>query len=144
MYEVASMPPMVNANHEVVYGVDGRKIVFSGIRTGVRTSTINAAEDIIRAICRQESISHKQYLFFDLLTHTGYESRELKPGCYKIAQLRITCNSGNVSVEQWMWGRCSPAVENAFDRFIGKTESGSKKNVMHTPGEDGIEMRFLL
>lgn len=71
---------------EVVYLVYRNKIYFTGISAG-KKSTINAAEDVIKAICKTEGLRRQDYVFYDVIcqsSYAGYASGE-----YRISRLII-------------------------------------------------------
>ncbi|MBI4132403.1 MAG: hypothetical protein HY474_02110 [Candidatus Sungbacteria bacterium] len=76
--------------NRVVYVILGKCCYFSGIeRCGLgryATSTINAAESIIKAISGQEGVLISALRWFDLQTHRGYKRR---PGTYELDELLI-------------------------------------------------------
>lgn len=76
--------------NKVVYVIVGSCCYFSGIERKKRTSTINAAESIIEAIAKQERIPMKEFRFFDLQTHRGYDKR---PGEYEFDELILEENA---------------------------------------------------
>lgn len=57
----------------VVYTVLDNQVFFSGITLPREsTSTINAVESIISAICEAEALDWKTTTFYDIRTHRGY------------------------------------------------------------------------
>lgn len=73
-------------NGEVVYRIQGKKVMFSAIQSALEaTSSINAAESIVKAICNTEGIDwrkpsfFKEYEFYDLTTPLGYRHRTEYP-----------------------------------------------------------------
>ncbi len=65
-------PPLSQV--EIAYRVMGNKIIFTALEkaTGAKTSTINAAEEIVRLICEAEGLKWQECEFFDLQTWVGY------------------------------------------------------------------------
>lgn len=68
-------------NGGVVYEIRDKKVIFSAICAGT-TSSVNAAEAIIIAVCEAEGIDWRdpafceRYEFYDLSTPVGYPSRK--------------------------------------------------------------------
>lgn len=54
-----------------------RALIFSGVTSRGRASTINSAREIIEAIVKQESIDINSRDFYDLQTYKGYEHLKL-------------------------------------------------------------------
>lgn len=82
----------------VAYIVDGDRVYFTGLdKHG--TSTINAAETIVKAIASEEERSWVGLEFFDLQTHTGYTSRN--PGQYEIDRLRVKARCDELVIDGW-------------------------------------------
>lgn len=91
--EVAPVPPLKKVKYrgfrghdgEVVYQMRGNKVLFSAL-TGAdqTTSTVNAAEAVIKAICEAEEINWRdggfpqRFKFYDLMTKKGYPGRKLE------------------------------------------------------------------
>ena len=68
--------------HKVAYVIMGNKCYFSGLERG--TSTINAAEDVIASIAKQEGVDFSDLRYFDIQTRMSY--RKL-PGEYEVNEL---------------------------------------------------------
>ena len=66
---------------------ENRKVFFSGTEQK-GTSTVNAAPDVILAICHAARIAPADYTFFDVLTHRGIPGKD--PGYCEIHELRIS------------------------------------------------------
>ena len=77
----------------------GLAILFSGVGTVGRTSTIDAAEDIIRAIAAQEDIDPTASVFYDLETYKGYEN--MKPGQCLLNRIGFDVHNGDVCNVSW-------------------------------------------
>ncbi len=67
---------------EIVYRKEGGKVIFSALKgSDQATSTINAAEEIVKAICLAEGIEWRDpaffdnFEFYDFTTLLGYPSR---------------------------------------------------------------------
>jgi hypothetical protein len=82
----------------VVYMFQDGAVYFSALNSD-GTSSINAAEKIIRLIAvRQEMSSHHAVKFYDVQTHRGY--LHMAAGEFLIT--RIQCRKGtDISVEKW-------------------------------------------
>lgn len=72
-----------NRDGKIIYQRSGSVVIFSAITSsGESTSSVNAAEAIIAAICKAESVDPKdpgfckKYEFFDLSTPVGYPNRK--------------------------------------------------------------------
>ena len=75
------------------------------------TSTINAAEAIVAAICRQEGISRDDLYFYDLQTARGYD----KPlGLFQYDRLKLD------RVLRWQPEICPAEVIRLFAEFLGE------------------------
>ncbi|MFA6437258.1 MAG: hypothetical protein WC242_03775 [Candidatus Paceibacterota bacterium] len=80
-------------------------------------STINCAEDIVRAIARKENKPIKAFRFFDLQTHTGYESK--RPGEVEYDQLLLEMIDDELlSVQEWLPEECPAKVREIFREYI--------------------------
>ena len=86
----AGFGPMFPEFNRVVYAIVGDCCYFSGIEKKFRTSTINAADSVITAICKQEGILPDRLRWFDLQTHRGYDSKQ--PGEFELDELVILPN----------------------------------------------------
>jgi len=73
----------------VVYAIIDGCCYFSGIERERRTSTINAAESIIKAISEQEGVAIERLRWFDLQTHLGYRKGH---GEYELDEVLIGFN----------------------------------------------------
>jgi len=103
---------------QVVYVIiNGNQCIFSGITPGpARTSTINAAEDIIMAIAEAEGVEAENLQFFDLQTGTGYEK---KPKEYEFDKLLVVYDEkGKPFVRGWADSECPRSILEAFSKFI--------------------------
>ncbi len=104
----------------VAYVVVGNQVYFSGLTPPQQsTSTINAAESIIQAICRAADLDWRACEFYDIQTHWGYSQRAA--GQWVIDQLHVVCHSSDPNrpyVVSWTpLGRelLPPAVFQLFD-----------------------------
>ena len=92
-------PPMTKS--KVAYVVDGYNIYFSGLERR-KTSTINAAEEVILVLCRAEGLKWQNCQFYDIQTHLGYRK---SPGEYIVDSLKVIRPSGgspeSLFVEAW-------------------------------------------
>lgn len=87
---------------EVAYMIVGNNVLFTALipYTKGATSSINAAEAIIHAICRAENIRWEDYTFFDAQTSLGYPHHE--SGYFCIDRLEIEPRDGeHIHVESW-------------------------------------------
>lgn len=94
-----------------VYLIYGPSVYFSGLGKD-NTSTINAAEEIVRIICTLEDIDWKVYTFFDVQTFRGYPGK--RPGKYSIDKLMIRDNPYKEGCAVIGWNN---VVASASDRF---------------------------
>ena len=109
----------INCIGEVAYLIlkDGTCVItYSRLVSGSMwlekaTSTINAIEDIVKAICKKERRKPKGLVFYDLQTSRAYKQ---KPGQFVFD--RITFTNGNPS---WNQVVCPPRIVDAFRAFIG-------------------------
>ena len=97
---------------EVAYLVKGKKVIFTatGKTEGQAPTTINGAEKVIEAICRQEGIDWRDFEFFDLQTGAGQYSRHARWETTALDRLIFDRDSPTLEVKRW---------ETLFD-----TESG--------------------
>lgn len=73
---------------QIAYVVDGNNIYFAGLTPPHEaTSTINAAEAVIVAICTAGGVHWKHGTFHDVQTHRGYN---YPVGSYIITQLEVS------------------------------------------------------
>ena len=105
-------------------GVHKPVCVFSGIGLD-RTSSINAAEIIVDAICTKEGIVCEEYSFCDLQTHLGYRQPS---GYYEFSMLEFDRGKKRYShgtllacgtVVNWQPLECPLIVFQAFTSLIG-------------------------
>lgn len=104
----------------VAYLRKGKRCVFSGISLPPRTSTINNAEVIIKAICFEEQVHWKNLIFFDLQTHSGYPSKET--GFVEYDQLTLEEDkdeSDKFRVRYWHRVDLPADIHQAFREYIG-------------------------
>jgi len=78
------------------------------------TSSINAAEDIVEAICAQEGCQFHQLRFFDLQTHLGYSSKQ--PGHFEYDEVELESLSGT---PRWIKANLPTEIRTLFAREIG-------------------------
>lgn len=85
----------------VRYVVYVNKVYFSALTSAREsTSTINAAERIIRSICTAEGLEWSNYMFFDIQTSVGYPWHD--QGYFKAEKLDVTAiGGGDFAVEGW-------------------------------------------
>ncbi|MFA5070061.1 MAG: hypothetical protein WC528_02165 [Patescibacteria group bacterium] len=100
---------------EVDYVIINRQCTFSAL-TREATSTINVAENVIRAIAAQEGISPSRLEFFDLQTHRGYDSKE--PGELEYDSL-VVDYSKDIRVIDWIPCVCPEEIQELFAEHIG-------------------------
>ena len=97
---------------KVAYVIIGREVFFSGLtRT---TTTINAAEEIIRAICEAEGIRWQDFTFVDIQTHCGYPKT---PGDFEADVLELRSGE-ELTVEGWRPANLPKEVRQLFDDLI--------------------------
>lgn len=90
---------------QFVYMVEGYRVYFSGVERG--TSTINAAEEVIQAICQTERIRWEDQIFYDVRTSKGYPGH--RPEWCEVERLTVKETGGRIEVTQWQ------TVASAFD-----------------------------
>lgn len=135
------VPGMPRYN-KVVYVIMENCCYFSGIEREKRTSTINAAESIIKSIAQQEGVSPMSFRYFDLQTHRGYDKL---PGEYQLDELilekdprgerkggteeieiegekvlLITGDSYGFTIGSWRPTECPPDILEIFKEYIGE------------------------
>lgn len=112
--------PLVGPKWATVdYARVGNTIIFSGI-TNPATSTINAAEDIILAICAQEGCQPTAVRCFDLQTHLNYSGTE--PGEFMYDEVKFKVRGGKLEDLSWDGSvPCPPEVVALFREHIGGT-----------------------
>ncbi|MFA6391869.1 MAG: hypothetical protein WCW66_03925 [Patescibacteria group bacterium] len=127
--------PHLGPEAYVAYAIMARCVVFSGL-TPNTTSTVNAAENIIMAICRAEGMEPNKFAFFDLQTSQTYGRFE--PGEFELSLLEFNyiphfCGavykgsdgsvtigtSGPIQVMSWEPFPYSPEVVKLFAEQIG-------------------------
>lgn len=94
------LPPITES--EVAYMIQGNMVIFSATHNVVsgKTSTINAAEEIVGLICEAEGITDwKSYKFYDLQTAIGYPHHQ--QGYFSIDELVFTL-AEHIAVGGWM------------------------------------------
>lgn len=99
---------------EVNYVVNDGVCVFSGITpSGEAMSTINAAEDIIKAIASREGIKPMETTFFDLVTSRSYS--HLEGDAHEFKRLDATYDeNGEPQVTAWEDAVCPPETLRLF------------------------------
>lgn len=111
----------------------GDATIFSGI-TNPATSTINAAEDVIAAICVQERCRPTDVRWFDLQTRLNYSGTE--PGEFMYDEVKFKVRGGTLVDLSWDESvPCPPEVITMFREHIGGTgEAYRMKNPLdHRP-----------
>lgn len=108
----AGFGPMFPEFNRVVYAIVGDCCYFSGIEKKLRTSTINAAESIIMAICKQEGVFPNRLRWFDLQTHHGYDSKQ--PGGFELDEVVFKHDSK----VYWIPTLCPPDIFLLFREYI--------------------------
>lgn len=94
----------------VVYIISGKHCVFSALLWNTQTS-INAAEEIIAAICKKEGLRQHDLQFYDLLTHLGY--RLFSPGSFVFKKIILQPEI------RWEHIECPAGVVEVFRGYIG-------------------------
>ena len=100
--------------HKIAYVIIGDKCYFSGLERG--TSTINAAEDIIASIAKQERVRFSRLRYFDIQTRLGY--RKL-PGKYEINELAYEACRTGPKITAWGMAHLPEDVQSIFNEHIG-------------------------
>jgi len=117
----------------VFYTMIGNCCYFSGTQRFIVTSTINAAEDIVYSIAKQEGKEVKDLRFFDLQTHQCYN---FAPGTFQLDELIIEFDEEmdeeieegveiiggsehGFDVTGWQTTKCPEKVINLFREQIG-------------------------
>lgn len=80
-----------------VYLCDGDRIFFSGLEG--HPSTINAAEQVVLAICKAEGLEWQNCTFYDIQTRSGYPTHEI--GWYAVDRLILVDTNGSPHVDAW-------------------------------------------
>lgn len=89
------------------------RLAWAGIDGIIRaTSSINAVEEIVQAICRQEGMSLQELVFHDLQTCLGYIKKE---GEFEFDRIKFSAVDG----VSWRPMRCSQEVIELFGDYIG-------------------------
>lgn len=104
--------------HKVVYYIEGNCCYFSGIERG--TSTINAAEDVIQSIAKQEKVALISLRYFDIQTHKGYYKL---PGKYQVNELKFRLGREMTEKETLK------SIEKRFRCKVIKSNISGKKSV---------------
>lgn len=108
--------------NKFAYFTDGCICVFCGIENDlVATSTINAAEEIIRTIANEENKRIGYFRYFDLQTYSGGYSH--LPGKYQLDELEIRSRNGDRDVEAVAWNpvkRFPLEILEQFRKYIGQ------------------------
>lgn len=110
--------PNLNADFStVVYAIIGNTCVFT--KKGRRgTSTINAAESIIFAICIKERMDPRSGLFYDLSTCQEYS--HLQPGEFEFAQIHFRLEENQPVQPSWDTRQTCPSkIVKLFKQYIG-------------------------
>jgi len=102
--------------NKVAYVIIGGLCYFTGIESENRTSTINAAEEVIMAISAQEQAPTSNLRFFDIQCRSGYEF--YFPGQLKMDELVYDAKEN--SVNQWLPTICDVKIIEMFRQYIGK------------------------
>ncbi len=105
---------------EVTYVIHGKNIYYTGLHRN-RTSTINAAENVVGAICEAEKIGWRDYTFHDVVCQSCY--KHYKPGEFRIAQLQLEPNERSFRVIFYRDVAISPGIP-APEGFVSKVEPG--------------------
>ncbi|OGY15645.1 MAG: hypothetical protein A2784_04505 [Candidatus Chisholmbacteria bacterium RIFCSPHIGHO2_01_FULL_48_12] len=97
-------------NGEVAYQRRGNKVLFSAItEAGETTSTVNAAEAVVKAICEAEGVDWRgedfgSLEFYDLMTKVGYPCRKLED--WEINRLGVVVGNVDgkkqIQVTEWI------------------------------------------
>ena len=79
-------------------------------------SSINAAEDLVKSICRAEHCRPTQLHFFDLQTCLGYSS--MQPGDYELELLKLKVLGAEITCTGWEPYWCPVEIHEAFFPYI--------------------------
>ena len=103
--------------NKAVYVIKGNSCYFSGIEKKKSTSTINAAEEIVKAIVTQENVSVHVLCYFDIQTYKGYHKF---PGEYEVDELIISPEGGKgFHVSSWDPTVLPDNICDLFQEYIG-------------------------
>ncbi len=103
----------------VEYIIQDNNCIFTGIT--ISGSTINYAREIIDAICKKEGINDKNFTFFDLQTHKGYQGK--RPGEFEYSILEFSD-----SKMTWDNITCLDWIKLLFSDHIGPNAYEQKKS----------------
>ncbi len=100
--------------------------VFTALDDACMGSSINNAEEIIKAICNKERVDPFCMRFFDLQTRTSYGGglRKLKPGDFEFDEVLIVPSSQRIQgfhADCWKLTKCPSQVIKKFAAFIDGT-----------------------
>lgn len=113
MYRVFHGDPDEN----VVYLILGNEVYFTGILDNPRaTSTINAAENVVKAIRTAEPQLDQGTIYYDIQTHRGGYGK--KPGEYEVDRLVLHWHENQFSVEEWIPDQLPQEVLECFRHLI--------------------------
>ncbi len=91
--------PATASTGKVAYLIDGQNIYFSSVRRNA-TSTVNAAEVIVRVLAELAGQSWRTLIFYDIQTHNGYDG--WRRGSYEVNRLIIQPRpGGKFTIEDW-------------------------------------------
>jgi len=99
----------------VLYWLEGDRCIFSGVTRD--TSTINAAESVVKAICAKEHVSPERITFFDLQTSRGYPKPESE---FHFDRLVLKIEGGEVFCLDWVSTPCPNDVRSAFTSLLSE------------------------
>jgi hypothetical protein len=107
-----------NSGGRVAYLVADDQVIFSGLTLpSESTSTINAAENIVEAICETEGLNWRSVTFYDIRTHRGYH----KPaGFCEVNKLNLVPDLSDHSVPfrvSWEVLNCDDFPEEVWELF---------------------------
>lgn len=105
---------VLSHNGRIAYAVIEKEVFFSGLIRGV-TTTINAAEAVVKAICEAEKIRWQDYTFIDIQTHCGYHKA---PGEFEVDVLGLGIGE-ELIVQSWQSTSLTEEVRQLFDELIG-------------------------
>lgn len=99
---------------DIKYLVHGKAVYFSSVAPA-KMSTVRGAERIVRAICQQEEIAHKDYTFYDIQTHLGCP--DIPAGKFRIKKLDI--DHDIINITDWHDVTVLPPEAFGFAPLIG-------------------------
>jgi len=109
--------------NKVLYIFVGNACYFTGVEREMRTSTINAAESIIRSICQLEQVQPFDIHWYDLQTSLGYGGAGSRwhPGTFVLSELMVELDPRKeLYVRSWPDIEITPTILAHFHEQIGE------------------------